>query len=411
MQQDKADEEAWQGRLQRVMRSIQGQEPAGRFVYSQAASHSPVIDFVDSLLEEAVRCRASDIHLEPGDSEARIRFRIDGGLVEAYSHIPLKAQAFFVSRLKVMAGLDTTERRLPLDGRIRYRFQDGSREIDVRMATMPLLTGEKAVLRLLDVSEGLLSIDGLLLSDRNEKMFRHLCHSPGGMLLICGPTNSGKTTSLYAALREMNQALRNITTLEDPPEYHLAGINQMQVNIKKGLTFANGLKAILRSDPDVVMIGEIRDEETAEIAVRAALAGRLIFSTLHAARAAGAVQRILDMGIPPYLLASALLGVISQRLVRQRCQNCMGKTGKPGSKEAVCPICHGTGFQGRLAIQEVMVIDDVLREAVMQRLDVSDMEKLAEQQGMVTMLEDGMQKAAQGLTTAGEVRRVLYGEA
>ena len=380
----------WDDLLHRAMRATQGQEATDPFHKSQALSRAPVVDFVNKLLEDAAAAGASDIHLEPGREDSRIRFRIDGELREVQGAIPLRLHAFLVARLKVMAGLDTTERRTPMDGRIQYRYADEERVLDVRVATMPMLSGEKAVLRLLDGEHGLRSLERLDFSPENAVRFRKLIHATGGLLLICGPTNSGKTTTLYAAMHELNDISRNITTLEDPPEIHLPGINQMQVNEKTGLTFAKGLRAILRADPDLIMVGEIRDGETAEIAVRAALAGRLIFSTIHTGHAVGAIPRLLDMGVPPYLLASALLGTVAQRLVRRRCKD-------------------GEGFRGRLALHEVMVMDDLMRTAIMERRDAAELEKIAAAQGMVSMLEDGREKAAQGLTTLAEVERVLYG--
>ena len=292
---------------------------------------------------------------------------------------------------------------------------------------MPLLEGEKAVLRLLDTSHKLLDIGQLDFSAENEQIFRRLCHSPGGLILAAGPVNSGKTTALYAALQELNTINRNIVTIEDPVEYHLQGINQIQVNAKTGLSFAIGLRSILRQDPDIVMVGEIRDEETAEIAVRAALTGHLLLSTLHTGNAAGVLFRLLDMGIAPYLLAASLRGVLAQRLVRRICPECReawtvspelqhgnvflrGFAGQTLYRGRGCAACGGTGYHGRLALQELLVVDDELRKAVLAGSEQSSIETMLRGKGRKSLWEDGREKAMKGLTTWEEVTRVIYGD-
>ena len=420
-------EDAFHLLLGKVLQSIQGQEPENYYAGSQRMGHVPIIEFVNTLLELAIEMRASDIHIEPNGGAVRIRFRVDGDLAETHGPLPFKVHAFLIARLKVMAHLDTIERRLPQDGRILYEPQSGGPPVDIRISTMPLLAGEKAVLRLLDTSHHLLDIGQLDFSPENEQSFRRLCHSPGGLILTSGPVNSGKTTTLYAALQELNTINRNIVTIEDPVEYHLQGINQIQVNAKTGLNFALGLRSILRQDPDVVMVGEIRDEETAAIAVRAALTGHLLLSTLHTGNAAGVLFRLLDMGVAPYLLAASLRGVLAQRLVRRICLECreacvvtpqlqeknvflQGFSGRTLYHGRGCAACGGTGYHGRLALQELLVLDDDLKKAVLSGGDRSAIETMLQGRGRKTLWEDGREKALQGLTTWEEVTRVINGD-
>ena len=420
-------EDAFHLLLGKVLQSIQGQEPENYYAGSQRMGHVPIIEFVNTLLELAMEMRATDVHIEPNGGEVRIRFRVDGDLSETHGPLPFKVHAFLIARLKVMAHLDTIERRLPQDGRILYEPQAGGPPIDIRISTMPLLEGEKAVLRLLDTSHKLLDIGQLDFSAENEQIFRRLCHSPGGLILAAGPVNSGKTTALYAALQELNTINRNIVTIEDPVEYHLQGINQIQVNAKTGLSFAIGLRSILRQDPDIVMVGEIRDEETAEIAVRAALTGHLLLSTLHTGNAAGVLFRLLDMGIAPYLLTASLRGVLAQRLVRRICPECReawtvspelqhgnvflrGFAGQTLYRGRGCAACGGTGYHGRLALQELLVVDDELRRAVLAGSEQSSIETMLRGKGRKSLWEDGREKVMKGLTTWEEVTRVIYGD-
>lgn len=427
MQRNKEREDAFHLLLGKVVQSIQGQEPDSYADRSRRMGHVPIIEFVNTLLEEAIRMHASDVHVEPYGGAVRIRCRVDGELIEAHGPVPIQVHAFLLARLKVMAHMDTTEHRLPIDGKILFEPQDGSAPVDIRVSTIPLLAGEKIVLRFLNTSHELLDIRKLAFTPTNERLFRQLCHMPGRMLLACGPVNSGKTTALYAALHELNTVGRNIVTIEDPVEYHLSGINQMQIQPKTGLTFATGLRAILRQDPDVVMLGEIRDEETAGIAVRAALTGHQLFSTLHTRQAVGAVFRLLDMGVAPYLLAASLGGVLAQRLVRRICPVC--STAYPVTGTAMeklllpqleggqqlyrgcgCSACHGTGYQGRLALHELLAMDREWQAAILQRRPLVYMEELQVSKGIRTLAQDGVEKALLGLTTLEEVARVIYGE-
>lgn len=418
----RTEEDSYQRLLHRLVQSVRGRSvqalPSGG-----EPGRVPVVEFIDCMIEEALALRASDIHVEPYRDAVRIRYRVDGSLLETHGPIPQEVHAFLLARLKVMAHLESVERRAAQDGRISYISPAGGEAVDLRLATLPLLAGEKAVLRILNRSHELLVIENLGFSARNEALFRRFCHQPGGMILIAGPVNSGKTTTLYAALSEINTPAHNIMTIEDPPEYRIEGVNQIQVNRKTGMTYAAGLRAMLRSDIDEIVLGEIRDAETAEMAVRAALTGHLLFSTLHTKEAVAAVFRLLDMGVPAYLLAASLAGVVAQRLVRRLCPHCREASEEElpawtGRREAGrvrlwrpagCASCGGTGFLGRLALHELLVLDEALQQAVLQRASLDEMRALARRQGMRTLLEDGVEKALQGLTTLSEVARVLYG--
>jgi len=387
---------------------------------------APIVSLVNQLINEAIESDASDIHIEPVNQLIRIRLRIDGELSEWHQPLPAQMQAVLISRIKIMSQLNTTEHRLPQDGRISYPYHDHN--VDIRVSTMPVMGGEKLVLRLLNGSQQLKAIAELDLSAPNETLFRRWSHMPYGLIASCGPVNSGKTTSLYAALNELNSIHKNIVTIEDPIEYSLSGVNQIQVNTKMELTFAAGLRSILRQDPDIIMVGEIRDEETAEIAIRAALTGRLLFTTLHTGDAVGSIFRLLDMGIMPYLLSAALIGIVAQRLVRRLCPQCRELyTVESSSPEAVllgrhfypgiqlyhargCEICHHTGYRGRLAIHELLPVSDTLRAAILQRQDLPTFRKLTAATGMTSLLDDGIEKSIAGLTTIQEVRRTIYGE-
>ena len=420
----RTEEDSYQRLLHRLVQSVRTGSASRALPRQGEPGRVPVVEFVDRMIAEALRLRASDIHIEPFEGAVRIRYRVDGSLLETHAPIPREVHAFLLARLKVMAHLESVERRVAQDGRISYMPPEGGEAVDLRLATLPLLAGEKAVLRILNRSHALLSVGNLGFSVQNEMLFRRLCHQPGGMVLITGPVNSGKTTTLYAALSEINTPERNIMTIEDPPEYRIEGVNQIQVNKKTGMTYAAGLRAMLRSDIDEIVLGEIRDAETAEMAVRAALTGHLLFSTLHTKDALGAVFRLLDMGVPAYLLAAALTGVVAQRLVRRLCPHCREPSEEvlPAWAEGAsltgrlwratgCAACGGTGFSGRLALQELLVVDAALQQAIVHGAGLEEMRELAKRQGMRTLAEDGIEKALQGRTTLSEVARVLYGEA
>ncbi|MBM4293726.1 MAG: type II secretion system protein GspE [Deltaproteobacteria bacterium] len=383
------------------------------------AKEAPIIQLVNLLVLRAIEIGASDIHLEPFENEFRVRYRKDGLLYEAESP-PKGLQAAVLSRLKIMSRLDIAERRLPQDGRFRLKVK--GRDIDFRVSTIPTLLGESMVIRILDREKVILDLHRLGFPPRQFEQFDQLIHKPHGMILVTGPTGSGKTTTLYAALERINSPDKKIITIEDPVEYRLAGVTQMQVKPGIGLTFARGLRHIVRQDPDVVLVGEIRDRETAEIAVHAALTGHLVFSTLHTNDAAGAVTRLLEMGIEDYLLASAVMGILAQRLVRLICLECKTpvtssappqiKGGIPISfqgKEFVgrgCPACAQTGYQGRSGIYELLPVEETVRQLILKQADAVAIRQAAIRQGMLTMAEDGWHKVAQGFTTTQEVLRV-----
>ncbi|MGP1585748.1 MAG: GspE/PulE family protein [Schwartzia sp. (in: firmicutes)] len=389
-------------------------------------SAAPIVTLVDRIIQTALTLGASDIHIEPVADHVRVRLRIDGVLSELPPSLPMELKDVLLARIKVMAHLDTTMHNLPQDGRITYRHRDMT--VDVRVSTMPVMEGEKIVLRLLGGGLRLRRTEELDLSPSNLSIFHRWCRAPYGLILHVGPVNSGKTTSLYAALHLLNVPEKNIVTIEDPVEYYLPGINQVQVNTKAGLTFAAGLRSLLRQDPDICMVGEIRDEETAEIAVRAALTGRLLFTTLHTGRAAGAVFRLLDMGIKPYFLGTALLGICAQRLVRRLCPVCreeyeitpasreaslLGKAYRPGQRAfraRGCPACRGTGYRGRVAIHELLPFSENVQAAVAAGEKLRVIEETAIREGMVPLHQDGMQKVLAGQTTWDEIQRGLYGD-
>lgn len=417
-----------QNHLQKlVAQSLLGARQSGNISREAPnVSAAPIVTLVDHVIQTALALGASDIHIEPVADHVRIRLRIDGVLSEMPPPLPMELKDVLLARIKVMAHLDTTIHNLPQDGRITYRYQDTA--VDVRVSTMPVMEGEKIVLRLLGGGLRLRRTEELDLSPENLSLFQRWCHAPYGLILHVGPVNSGKTTSLYAALHLLNVPEKNIVTIEDPVEYYLPGVNQVQVNTKAGLTFAAGLRSLLRQDPDICMVGEIRDEETAEIAVRAALTGRLLFTTLHTGRAAGAVFRLLDMGIKPYFLGAALLGICAQRLVRRLCPACreeyeivpksreavfLGEEYRPGQmafRAQGCEKCRGTGYRGRLAIHELLPFSETIQAAVTAGEKLRVIEETAIREGMVSLRRDGIQKALAGQTTLEEIKRGLYGD-
>jgi type IV pilus assembly protein PilB len=382
---------------------------------------APMIRMVNSMLVQAIQGRASDIHIEPQERETRVRFRIDGELYQVLT-IPQQNHAALVSRIKIMGGMDIAEKRLPQDG--RFRFEVDMREVDFRLSTLPTTYGEKVVMRILDQSYALTRIEQLGLSSRNKEYLLHLARRPYGMILLTGPTGSGKTTTLYSVLNEVNSMDKNIITLEDPVEYTLAGINQVQTNPRAGLTFASGLRSCLRQDPDVIMVGEIRDRETAELAVQASLTGHLVFSTLHTNSAAGSLARLNDMGIEDFLIGSSLAGVIGQRLIRRLCTNCresytldeetahrLGMPEQAGQqyyRATGCNMCRNMGYQGRMGIHEVLMISNTVRQYI-NRGEHNErvIEQAASQEGFISIKEDGIAKARQGLTTLEEVMKAV----
>ncbi|MEW6720183.1 MAG: type II secretion system ATPase GspE [Thermodesulfobacteriota bacterium] len=385
----------------------------------ESPDEAPVIRFVHSVLFRAIRERSSDIHFEPYEKEFVVRNRVDGILYQMVA-APRKWHAPAVSRIKVMAGLDIGERRLPQDGRIRIRL--GGKEIDIRVSTVPTSFGERAVLRILDRSSILLGLSDLGLTPLELDALEKFLARSNGILLVTGPTGSGKTTTLYASLRRLDSGTKNIITIEDPVEYQIRGIGQIQVNPKIHLTFASGLRSILRQDPDIIMVGEIRDQETAEIAIQASLTGHLVLSTLHTNDSASAVTRLVDMGIEPFLVASSVCGVIAQRLVRRLCPDCkipyapeaaevrsLGMKAAPKTpfyRPAGCPKCSNTGYSGRTGLYEILPADEAIRSLILTRADADGIKALAVSRGMRTILSAGAEKVAAGITSVEEVLRV-----
>ncbi|MFH1723981.1 MAG: GspE/PulE family protein [Elusimicrobiota bacterium] len=407
-----------------ILEKLTGQ-PSAVAVEEKASEAAPeteepsVVKFVNQLIRDAYLRRATDVHLEPFKDQLQVRHRVDGVLYE--TRIPssiLRFREAIVSRIKIMASLDIAEKMLPQDGRFRVRME--GRDLDIRLATVPTPYGESVTLRLLSGLQ-LVKIDGIGFEERDLEILRPLIRRPHGMILLTGPTGSGKSTTLYAFLREINKTERKILTIEDPIEYEMRGITQIQVQPKVGLTFARGLRSMLRHDPDVMMVGEIRDFETAEVAIRVALTGHLVFSTLHTNDAPGAVTRLLDIGVEPYLVASCIHAVIAQRLVRLICPDCK-TAAKPSAQElrglgmrkpkaklyrgAGCEKCNGTGYRGRTSIYEMMALDAALRELVMKRSPANLLKEESVKKGMRTLRQSGWAKAVQGVTTVEEVLRV-----
>ncbi|MBE0429465.1 MAG: Flp pilus assembly complex ATPase component TadA [Thermoleophilia bacterium] len=388
-----------------------------------AASEAPIVKLVNSLIGQSVDDKASDVHFEPQEKELVVRYRIDGVMHEVMS-IPKRMQSGVLSRLKIMSDLDIAERRIPQDGRIGLVV--GGKPIDIRVASMPTVYGEKIVLRILDKSSVLLSLSDLGFAEKALSRFEQSFMKPYGAILVTGPTGSGKSTTLYAALNVLNSREKNIITVEDPVEYRLAGINQTQIHTKAGLTFASGLRAILRSDPDIVMVGEIRDRETAQIAIEAALTGHLVLSTLHTNNAPGALSRLTEMGIEPFLTASAIECVLAQRLARRLCMECrepyqpteemLRQNSFPHEvrdadvtlyRPKGCTRCNNTGYKGRLGIYEVMLVSEAIERLTVERKSADEISRVAQAEGMVTLREDGINKVLGGVTSMEEIARVI----
>lgn len=386
----------------------------------EMGEEAPVIRIVNNVISQAIVEDASDIHVEPMENSVRVRYRIDGILYEKQS-LPKRIQPGVITRLKIISNMDIAERRIPQDGRISLKFE--GRPIDFRVSSIPSIFGEKVVLRILDRSASVKSLEQLGFSEYNLKRFNNLISQPYGMILISGPTGSGKTTTLYSCLDKLNSPTKNIITVEDPVEYQLKGINQMQVNEKAGLTFANALRSILRQDPNIILIGEIRDEETARIAIEAALTGHLVFSTIHTNDASSIATRLIDMGIEPFLVASSLIGASAQRLIRKICDYC--KEPSNPSLEVIehlgfkvdetvtfykgkgCDKCSHSGYKGRMAISEVLPISPEVQKLILRRVSSKEIASEAKKEGLKSLLDDAMIKAAEGLTTLEEVIRVV----
>jgi general secretion pathway protein E len=384
-------------------------------------SDAPIIKLVNLLVAGAIKDRASDIHVEPYSGNLKIRYRIDGILYDILN-LPRRIQSPLISRIKIMAKLNIAEKRLPQDGRIEIKIAD--RLVDVRVSVIPTAFGERVVLRLLDKTSNILMLSDLGMHDERIRLLNRLIKSPYGIILVTGPTGSGKTTTLYAALSTINHPEINIITIEDPIEYQMDGVGQIQVNPKIDLTFAAGLRSIVRQDPDVILIGEIRDRETAEIAIQSSLTGHLVFSTLHTNDAASAVTRLIDMGIEPFLVTSSIIAIIAQRLVRVLCPHCkevyvpdeesLSNLGLDRSvlqnntfyRKKGCNLCMQTGFRGRTAIFEIMIVDDEIKRLVLKTSDANQINELALKRGMITLQKDGIDKVLSGITTTEEVLRV-----
>ncbi|MCD6526908.1 MAG: type II secretion system ATPase GspE [Desulfuromonas sp.] len=388
-----------------------------------SSDEAPIIRFVNSLITQAYKERASDIHIEPFETELIVRYRIDGLLYEVLRP-PFKATASIISRLKIMASLNIAEKRLPQDGRFRVRI--AAKDIDVRVSSLPTAFGERIVLRLLDKSNNVLSLEDIGMETQLLEQVDQLISNPHGVFLVTGPTGSGKTTSLYAALSRLNSREKNIITVEDPIEYQLAGVGQIQVNAKIDLTFANGLRSILRQDPDIIMVGEIRDHETAEIAIQSALTGHMVFSTLHTNDAAGGLTRLVEMGIEPFLAASSIVGILAQRLVRTICPHCreayqpeptiLQKLGLDTSQPQTfyrgrgCEQCMQIGYRGRSGIYELLTMSEAIRSQLLTNTDAASIRNTAMSEGMIPLRQAGLAAARQGITTLEEVIRVTQEE-
>ena len=388
---------------------------------AEIAEEAPVIKLVNMIIMQAVKDRASDIHIEPEENRLVIRFRIDGILHEAFSP-PKHLEPALMSRIKVLSKMDIAEKRKPQDGRFNMKALD--RDIDMRVSTFPTIYGENIVIRILDRGAVLLGLDKIGFASDTQKEFEKLIKYPHGIILVTGPTGSGKTTTLYSALSTIDSEEKNVITIEDPVEYHLGRIRQSQINPKAGLNFATGLRSILRQDPDIIMVGEIRDKETAEISVQAALTGHLVFSTLHTNDAAGALSRLIDMEIEPFLISSSIIGILAQRLVRKICDKCreeyipsedilkgLGINQKKGLfKGKGCSACKNTGYRGRIGIFELLVINDRIRKLIADKASSNVIKKIAIEAGMKTLRDDGLDKVLKGITTPEEVIKATQEE-
>ncbi|GEM03815.1 type II secretion system protein E [Halolactibacillus miurensis] len=380
---------------------------------------APAVKLLDQILQTGVTLRASDVHLDPSEGKIAVRYRIDGMLRNDRT-LPKRIQNALIARVKILANLNITETRMPQDGRIRLVID--AKPIDLRVSTLPTVFGEKVVIRILDLTNIFKKLTEIDLHAETLKQYRDVISRPSGLVLLTGPTGSGKTTTLYSSINELNQEDVNIITVEDPVEYQLEGVNQVQVNSAVGLTFAAGLRSILRQDPNIIMVGEIRDRETAEIAIRSSLTGHVVFSTLHTNSAVDAIPRLFDMGVEPYLVVSSLTGVMAQRLVKRVCKDC--KTSRPVTKMeqelfekhhididevtegAGCDSCRGTGYRGRMAIHELMVIDDQVKKLMMNNASMREIKDYVKDKGMHFLVDDGLLKVKEGLTTIEEVMRV-----
>jgi len=402
------------------------QEEGSLEAEAAAAEEAPVIKLVNSIVAEAMEQGVSDIHFEPQKENLRVRFRIDGILYEKMT-IPKELQAGVISRIKIISGMDIAERRKPQDGRMSLKKRD--KEFDVRVSTLPDIFGEKVVLRLLDKKNAIISLEKLGVDENELDMIEFLIHQPYGMILITGPTGSGKTTTLYSMLNILNNSSRSIVTVEDPVEYEMGGVNQTAINVRAGYTFATAIRHILRQDPDVIMIGEIRDLETAEIAIQAALTGHLVLSTLHTNSAPGAITRLLDMNVEPFLIASSVKGIIAQRLVRKLCPSCKKESVVSEeikkrivslipfsineltlAKPSGCEKCHGLGYKGRVGIFEILMVEEGIQELILKRANEPEITELAVSRGMNTLKVSGIKKALNKVTSMEEVMRVTFVE-
>lgn len=383
---------------------------------------APIVRLVNSTLELAVSDGASDIHIEPLENVIRVRYRVDGKLYISKS-IPKEAHAAVVTRVKVLSGLDIAERRLPQDGRFDYRLRD--KVYNVRVSVLPTVHGEKIVMRILDKSSFMLPKEAIGFTQSNMEKFNQLLKNPYGIVLVTGPTGSGKSTTLYAMLNELNETFDNIVTIEDPVEYMIDGLNQVQANPKIGLDFASALRSFLRQDPDIIMVGEIRDAETADIAIRAAITGHLVLSTLHTNDAVSSISRLLDMGIPSYMLAVSLMGIISQRLVRKLCPNCAADYLVPEHEQAYlglepgeyyfkramgCPICGNTGYKGRIAVHEILLLTKEHRDLIARNASINEITKFSIEQGMSTLKQECVDLLMRGITSFQEVTEITYSQ-
>ncbi|MCR2042821.1 GspE/PulE family protein [Anaerosalibacter massiliensis] len=379
----------------------------------------PVVKLIDLIINKAIDMKASDIHIEPFSNKIRIRYRIDGDLINI-GRLPIEKLSSIITRIKIMGKMDIAEKRLPQDGRIEFYLEE--RTVDLRISSLPTIYGEKVVIRILDKNNFIFSKEELGFYSKNLETFEYILKQPYGIILVTGPTGSGKTTTLYSILRELNSIEKNIITIEDPVEYKLKGINQVQVNNKAGLTFANGLRTILRQDPDIIMVGEIRDSETAKIAIGSAITGHLVISTLHTNDTASSIIRLVDMKIEPYLISSAIIGVISQRLVKKLCRKCKIPYGASesekkflGSKQEElilykpcgCKSCNN-GFKGRVAVHEILPIDEEIRELINKNPSSNDIRNLAIKNGMISLLSNLKQLALKGEIAFDEVLKVGY---